>query len=362
MNKSDSKRLQGLAILLMFMHHLFGSGTFLVPDQSLWHESQLAIMIGGAAKVCVAIFVVTSGYALYESYIRPEKKKKSLLKRWVSFLMQYWVIMFFVAIPYLIIAGKMVWGTLPINLFALLHNDEILYVSFSWYVKLYVMFLLLIPVFRRIQFKPGLLSFIVEFLIFIVLPLYLYSISAPLFNRKEFLSAGNFIGSTFVLIIGYLPLFYEGVMLAKYRIFKILLEKAERVNRFILLILSMIAIAGVFYFRFQWAPDEGRMVDLWYAPILILAFLLLLKSLHFKPLNWLFNFLGTYSFQYWLLSGMFFLNTVELQWILFIPRRWYLIVLWSFIILTPLAVLTNKLALWISNTLISFFDANTKKA
>ena len=46
-------------------------------------------------------------------------------------------------------------------------------------------------------------------------------------------------------------------------------------------------------------------------------------------------FLGRNSIYYWLLSGMFFLNTKELEPILTFPRYSILIFLWLFVMLTP---------------------------
>ena len=73
------------------------------------------------------------------------------------------------------------------------------------------------------------------------------------------------------------------------------------------------------------------------------------KSIKIPYIEKILKFLGKYSFQYWLLSGMFFLNTSELQWILYIPKESFLILIWSFALLTPFAFLMSK----ISNKIIT---------
>lgn len=55
------------------------------------------------------------------------------------------------------------------------------------------------------------------------------------------------------------------------------------------------------------------------------------------------KFLGKYSLQYWLLSGMFFLNTTEFTWILYMPQINILICVRNFLMLTPIVVLINWL-------------------
>ena len=36
MNKEDSQKLKGISIIMMFWHHLFGCGSFLVLSENEW--------------------------------------------------------------------------------------------------------------------------------------------------------------------------------------------------------------------------------------------------------------------------------------------------------------------------------------
>lgn len=56
-------------------------------------------------------------------------------------------------------------------------------------------------------------------------------------------------------------------------------------------------------------------------------------------------FLGKYSFQFWLLSGMFYLNTTEFLWLLYKPKLSVLIFVWNFVILIPFAILAQNIAM-----------------
>lgn len=68
--KSDTSVMKGVAIILMLIHHLFYSDelirkcTLILP-----YEDKLLLLFSSLSKVCVAIFVLISGYGLYKSYL-----------------------------------------------------------------------------------------------------------------------------------------------------------------------------------------------------------------------------------------------------------------------------------------------------
>lgn len=70
-------------------------------------------------------------------------------------------------------------------------------------------------------------------------------------------------------------------------------------------------------------------------------------------LDKLFYFLGKYSFQYWLVSGMFFLNTTELFNILYIPKYSILILIWNFILITPIVLIVREIGVFIGDMLVA---------
>ena len=145
-----SEHIKGIALLLLMWHHLFGveyikDCVALVPGMDY--------VIGASGKVCIAIFLFCSGFGLYKSYVGKEQAPKTyIFHRLVKTLIPYWIIMI-IAIIYLVFAGKFEIKYLPVNLFALIHSDTILYVSFSWFIKLYVLILLILPLIRLIERK-----------------------------------------------------------------------------------------------------------------------------------------------------------------------------------------------------------------
>ena len=62
--------MKGVAIILMLIHHLFYNDdliqrcTLILP-----YEEKLLLLFSSLSKVCVAIFVLISGYGLYKSYL-----------------------------------------------------------------------------------------------------------------------------------------------------------------------------------------------------------------------------------------------------------------------------------------------------
>ena len=69
-SRNDTSVMKGVAIILMLIHHLFYSDdliqrcTLILP-----YEEKLLLLFSSLGKVCVAIFVLISGYGLYKSYI-----------------------------------------------------------------------------------------------------------------------------------------------------------------------------------------------------------------------------------------------------------------------------------------------------
>ena len=145
MSKKESSFLKGLALILMFWHHLFGCGTFLTNGVYYDYKPLLGQVDGAFAsgcKLCISLFAFASGYGLYKAYYQPQNDYKKIADLMLKFLIQYWTIMVLVAIPYLIYFNGFHPQYLFVNLFALIHDDVMLYVSLSWYVKVQILFLL----------------------------------------------------------------------------------------------------------------------------------------------------------------------------------------------------------------------------
>lgn len=251
--------------------------------------------------------------------------------------------MFFVAMPYLMVFKTFDLKVLGINLFALIHDDNIMYISFSWYVKVYLEFLLVLPIVKKIT--NNISNPIIDGCFFILIPL-LVSTQLP-DSEKAFVGVKIFLLSSVKLLCTWLPLFYTGIMVNKYSYAQKLKEgldkcaKQDHINRKIFNVTMIMPMLTSILLRYTW--KLGWMTDVVCVTIFSMSFYVVDCNIKSSILSEVLKTLGKYSFYTWLLSGMFFLNTTQFQWILFLPRYSILVLIWTFVILLPCAVLMSKI-------------------
>lgn len=340
-NKEETLEIKGLAIILMFWHHLIGCGSFLfLTENQTWVPcfGSYDVILGEGSKVCIALFAAASGYGLYKSYIgSPSVKGLSAIgKRAGTFLITYWT-MFLIAMPYLAIFGKFHPEWIPVNLFALLHNDEMLYLSFSWYVKVYIEILLVLPLVKYLDSRIH--SLCTDIVLFIVLPVYLCGFLPD--AESQFIGWDTNILSSIRLLLLWYPAFHAGALLAKYKVIEKLSKRYGQASRVSIVFAVVAVLILIEYWRRRFFGG--------YTDALCVAGIILLVDFCHKNAKWdgpskLLKFLGKYSFQYWLLSGMFFLNTTEFQFLLVLPKYSVLILPWSFLLITPFVILMSKIS------------------
>ena len=72
--KNDTLIAKGIAIILMYLHHLFYfddriiEGNYYSSIGNLWGE-KIEFFAGSFGKLCVCIFIFLSGYATYKTFI-----------------------------------------------------------------------------------------------------------------------------------------------------------------------------------------------------------------------------------------------------------------------------------------------------
>lgn len=97
MTKQQSLELKGIAILCMFLLHLFNTYNYQdIYSPFLYiKEVTLTFYISLYADICVAIFLFISGYGLYSKYCKTDENQyvKSVLPGIKSLLINYWVIL-----------------------------------------------------------------------------------------------------------------------------------------------------------------------------------------------------------------------------------------------------------------------------
>ena len=355
MDRRQTTELKGAALILMFWHHLFGCSGFLVPETYNWTPvfGQFDLMLATKGKLALPLFVVASGYGLYYAFF--QKEKEGIWKRIAKFLITYWTIMFLVAIPYLFLKGRMDWQWLPANLVALYHNDSILYVTLSWYVKVYLEILLILPLVRKLQSRMS--SMIAEVAFFVLLPL----VVARLLPDAESIYvnfATNLLSSLRLLLVWY-PVFHMGLIAAKYKLVERFIQFVEKHSPLVRtwVIPMLLGMIGMVFSLWLWNGWN----DFFCAFLFLHFFALFVSYCRIEPIHAVLEFLGRYSFQYWLLSGMFFVNTSDYLWVLFLPRYSVLICIWSLLILTPFAFSMEKLSGWVYSGVLKVFSRSDER-
>ena len=115
----DTNILKGIALLLLLLHHLFYVQKGLYDDIHLYNEHFLVNELGIFGKLCVAIFVLLSGYGLT---IQANKNQKIQLvefykRRFTKLYLNYW----FIWIIFV-----------PIGVLFMHRTFEIVYVNHIW--------------------------------------------------------------------------------------------------------------------------------------------------------------------------------------------------------------------------------------
>lgn len=344
-----TEHLKGIALLLLMFHHLFG-----VEYLSGWRAvipgtEGADYVIGASGKICLAMFLFCSGYGLYKSYISKEAPKKTyILQRLIKTLIPYWIVML-IAIAYLAFAGKFEPKYIFVNLFALIHNDEMLYVSFSWFIKLYVLLILLLPLIRLIERKWK-KNALIDLLIYVALPFAVAVIFAGYQNESSFVNVPLFLVSTVLFMLSWFPLFAVGILFAKYNTYEKVRGFADRFPKALVIALSLLILGNMIYLRFMLNNIIGDsvlyhccMTDVVFGPVFICGILLIMDNM--KSLSrYVIPFIGKNSVFYWLLSGMFFKNTIELSFLITWPKITILIFIWTMVLLTPFVFACSWLA------------------
>lgn len=157
---SDTTRVKGVALLLLLWHHLFYIGSaqyteYVVAGVPLIQQSALA------AKVCVALFVLLSGYGLaVQAQRNPLPYIPFLRKRLKKLFVNYWMMwLLFVPIGFLFfgwtlqgIYGNHAWLKLIVNLTGLQRAFGFHGINPTWwFYSLIILLYLAFPLLHRLD-------------------------------------------------------------------------------------------------------------------------------------------------------------------------------------------------------------------
>ena len=354
-------RIKGIALILLIWHHLFGC-VFL--DSWISPNKNLDILIGNSGRICLSIFLFCSGYGIYRSYISKESKPKTdIFQRIIKTLVSYWVVMIFAMIIYVAL-GKFEFKYIPLNLFPWINDGEILYINSSWYIKLYVLILLLQPLIKLLEETFKKKSRIIDILIYVVLPYVLMFFFIGYVNESSYSGLISSIISSILYTVFWFPLFAIGMLFAKYEIYQKILKLSYSFPKWIIIILSFIVCGVVIILRYICVyhgifkgSSFYSVYDIFFAPVFIISCLLIMDRLKLKN-YYVLTYLGMKSIYYWLLSSLFYMKTSELLVTVTWPRISILIFLCQLVLLTPFVFACD----WVANKIIKLIPFNHSKS
>lgn len=347
--KNEAKIISGVAIVMMFVHHLFGFDYYRFPQNTYLETlsiSGISIqrILASSGKLCVAIFAFMSGYALW---LQTHKNLgwRHISAKLAHFLSSYWLILG-VFLLYGIIAHEPLPSASDLSLNMVGFNTSPLMpyvnVPFAWYVYYFTGFILISPLLIKIFRQHNNISTDIILLIIIGVAVWIFGTNSI---YGYFSLIPKFFNLLFISTIG--------ILTAKWHIFERLyaLPITSKVNTLGVLILILLVFAsrqvfvllGINYF----------FIEAMIAGAAIYCFTLLSHKIKFQSLRTLFIVLGTYSMNLWFLHGIFFTGNRPLQRLLYMPKISILILIWSFILLLPFAIAISRI-----HTYISVADGN----
>ncbi|GAA6325630.1 hypothetical protein F350042L8_27280 [Fusobacterium ulcerans] len=310
-SKEDTLILKGISILMLLFHHMFYDS-----------ENKIIFLIARNLKICVAMFLVLSGYGLTKSYIKNQNSLiKFIGKKLFKLLTTYWFIFVF----------SILFGTLfnyrsleeayktdkyfkLIKEFFCLHEFTFGhgYNATWWFMSLIVLLYLSFPLFY---------TFVKNYKKIIIYLFIIFSIIVLNFNRERF-----FINKivTITYCFSYIVCFIIGIYNALY-------ERKKVMNNF----MGLMIILLLFYIRENYLPYSFKIKDILFyfestsIDFLICYYIILLSKESFLKDNKGLIVLGTYSYEIFLTHSFlfyyYFPKYVNISKYFFINYLWFII-------------------------------------
>lgn len=351
MKREQTEKIKAFAVLVIFWYHLFGCGSYLTLPENIWLPviSEKFALSLCAGPICLHVFMFCSGYGLYRSYICRKTGMRDFLRRFTKILIPYWTVLA-LTILYLVLRGKFNPEHIFVNLFALVHDDDMLYATFSWFVKLYLELPFVLLLVQKIE-KRGSRSFLKDFFLYIVLPVAIWTSLYPLMLSVQGNARMLFLVVSLQELFFYLPDFFTAMLCAKYGVFEKIREKTAGIPAALQVLCSFVILYAVIFIQARQMLSQRVLLD-WLQAFLMVCCLLCIMEKGKIHSRYILPFVGENSLYYWLLSGLFFLNTSELQFIIYAPRYTVLILIWQVIVETPLVIVVK----WVAGKLMGAAD------
>lgn len=310
LNKTNTKMLHGLAILMMIYNHLFLDGNIMAINEgtsilnifnfiNIGNASTAQLTFAWFCRICVGIFAFTSGYGMFiqldnkvNGKLDIKEMYKYCLKRLLSFYKVFVVCFLFFNL--IIIFNNTVgfdysFKTFIINLLGLGTN----YNATLWYIPVYYLMILLAPIVYSLLNSKYLKRIIITLIIAIIVAI---GIAFGTGNIYPFYKTMSGIIQSYVTC--YLVIFVEGMICSKYSIVDIIASKLNGFTSLILIVAVYIVRALLIRAPSDWLFDV----------VLTLPFVIGITKLfsYSKVLIKGLSFIGKYSAYMWYSHAYFY--------------------------------------------------------
>lgn len=348
-SKKHTQIAKGIAILLMVYHHLF-----VVPDRLGKNYISVINLVGydfqsilaNFSKICVGIFLFLSGIGLYYSLIKLDSLKQMYKKvgfHGLKFMTNYWVIALLL---------------FPIGLtqgFFKLSVKDITYVLFAsydsvmewWFVRMYIVILILAPLFirlfQKISVQKRIIPIVIVFSLWLVVRIMMRFV--PVFGawaiiKEIFLNYYLYFENFDCIII-----FISGLFCARYNLISYFLREEKKDKVLISVVFIIVAIIT----RVLYSNTPTSMnVDFVVVPMFIIPLTALFYN---TKISVILMWFGKHSTNIWL-THTFWCYYFG-QKIVLLPKYSLLIYIWIIILSIASSYLINLIYIPISNLFFS---------
>jgi len=318
----ESNLIKGIATIMMVYHHFFGwPNRILIPDAFnaiQVNGVNLTSFLAQSCKLCVCLFAFLSGYGLFYSYSKLGRRDagKYCLNKIVKLLVVYWSILLVACVFMRFNSKELYAGIILENI--LLIKTNLLHTS--WYVRFYIEAMLALLIYqvsvrRKCIWKELCGTVFLQGIAYIVNPV-----------------------NTFT---HYFPVFMLGYVFAKYKLYE---KLYNHIHNMLVFLLSLVALFVLMLVRIKVGDSIGPFAIITViAPALTLVIRDIVNLVSkIKAVDFLIMFICKYSTYYWLLHSLVHCGIASIQKIVYLPFYTVLIVVWAFILMTPMVILLKK--------------------
>jgi len=313
--KEDTLSVKAIAVMLMLVHHLFAfpdklTDGAMFSNLYIFESGQtLEGLMGNFGKLCVALFMMLSGYGMYCSYNNSKPENETLMsnliiKRIKNAYIKYWQILVLFLPIGLILGVEKITGE-PIDWIKNFLAIDTTFNNEAWFLTIWLMILCFFPLlirwFERKHSGPW--SDAIWLLLFNTM---VYTVIPSIVEKSQYAESlrGTYYYQKLIVVLGMLPMFMAGSYLAKYDIIGLIRNKIS--YGYVAKFIGIIIIAVTFMLRQNWAMRTNwgwDRLDFIYASTFCIGVALIIDGLKYVKKG--LAFIGGQATGIWLIHSFF---------------------------------------------------------